>query len=307
MRVAVASRSFSNNKYLRQELEKICPNVTYNNSGNTLKGEDLVSFLDGHEIIIVGLEILDSQTIKRLPNLKAIGKYGVGLDNIDILAIEKRNIYFSPIPGVNALSVAELVIFMSLHCIRNISENTYSISSQEWKQTPGQELKGKTFGIIGLGNVGSELERLLSIFGVKILFYDTDRSKTSIYGERVELNYLLGNSDLVTIHIPYNEINNNFFDHKKVSQMKENSILINTSRGGIVDENAVFSSLSKGKISNAYFDVLKTEPPETNTMFPKNFHVSKHIGGSTEECILRMGEAAIQNVTDFLRKDNPHD
>jgi D-3-phosphoglycerate dehydrogenase len=171
-KVAVCSRSFSRNVALRAELLSKYEHVTFNETGRQLEGDDLVEFLSGHDKAITALERIDEYVLSRLPELKAIGKYGVGLDMIDMAAMRKHGKRLGWTGGVNRRSVSELVIAFAITMLRHVHTANREILSGNWRQHVGGELSGRTVGIIGCGHVGKDLVQMLKPFGCPVLVHD---------------------------------------------------------------------------------------------------------------------------------------
>lgn len=299
-RVAVCSRSFSNNRVLREELLNRYSHVTFNDAGLSLKGDELVRFLDGHDKAITALETLDEFVLARLPKLKVIGKYGVGLDMIDLTAMHRYGKRLGWTGGVNRRSVAELVVAFSISMLRHVPAAQEEVLSGKWRQHIGRNLSGRTVGIIGCGYVGKDLAGLLKAFGCKLLAYDIlDFPEFyDVMGiESVSLEMLLSRADIVTLHVPLDESTQNMLDQDRLAIMKPGSILINAARGGLVDEFALKAMLKDGRLAAAAFDVFAVEPPiDMELLTLPNFLVTPHIGGSSYEAILAMGRAAIDGL-----------
>ncbi|MDH5580333.1 MAG: hypothetical protein OEY33_00360 [Bdellovibrionales bacterium] len=287
--ISVCSRSFSRHPLLRKEILDIYPNVQFNDEGKRLVGDGLIHFLKDSSRAIIGLEILNRETLSKLKKLKVIGKYGVGLNNLDLKALEEFNIKLGHSPGVNRRSVSELVLGFSIDLLRNITKN-----NKTWNPETGRLLSNCTFGIIGCGNIGSDLANLLKPFGTKILVHDLRKIEGFT---QVSLIDLLKNSDIVTLHVPLDESTFNLLSMAEFSLLKKNALLINTSRGGIVNEKDLFSWLNENPLSRAAFDVFEEEPFNDSPLLTlPNFFTTSHIGGGTEESILAMGRAAINGL-----------
>ena len=301
-RVAVCSRSFSQHPVLRAELLARYEKVTFNQAGLKLHGDSLVDFLRGHDKAITALEVVDANVLSQLPELKTISKYGVGLDTIDQQAMRAFGKRLGWTPGVNRRSVAELVIAFAISMLRHVPAANREVLAGTWRQHIGGQLSGRTVGIIGCGNVGQEVVQLLRPFGCRILVNDI-REYPEFYEEYsvepVQLDALLANADVVTLHIPLDETTRGLLHAGRLSLLKPTAILINTARGSIVDEVALKHALQKGRIAAAAFDVFSTEPPQDNELLAlSNFLATPHIGGSADEAILAMGRAAIEQLED---------
>lgn len=299
-RVAVASRSFSRNPVLRRELLDRYEHVTFNDAGVALEGEALVGFLRGHNKAIIALERLGEEVLEHLPELRAVGKYGVGLDKLDLGAMRRRGIRLGWTPGVNRRSVSEQVVAVAIGMLRNLFVANREVREGVWRQHVGGLLSGRAIGVVGLGNVGQDLVKLLQPFGCTLLANDLlDLSQfCAQYGVRqTSLQDLLASSDLVTLHLPLDDSTRGLFSGDVLSWMKPGAYLINTARGGIVDEVALKVRLQDGRLAGAAFDVFMREPPgDPELLNLPNFFVTPHLGGSAEEAILAMGRAAIAGL-----------
>ncbi|HSP16235.1 MAG TPA: phosphoglycerate dehydrogenase [Thermoanaerobaculia bacterium] len=299
-RVAVTSRSFSKHPVLRAELLGRYSNVRFNDGGVALSGDALVAFLGGAVKAITALERLDEQVFASLPNLRVVSKYGVGLDTIDLQAMEKRGILLGWRGGVNRRSVAEMVVAAAIDLLHGTVAANQQLRAGRWKQIVGRQLSGRTVGIIGCGHIGKEVVALLQPFDCRIVAHDM-LDFPEFYGrfgvEPVSLERLLAESDVVTVHLPLDSSTAGLLDAARLSAMKKGSVLINMARGGIVDEAALKRLLGSGAIAGAAFDVFHEEPPaDPELISMPDFIATPHIGGSTEEAILAMGRAAIDGL-----------
>jgi len=299
-KIAVCSRSFSRNVVLRTALLERYTHVTFNETGRQLEGGDLVEFLRGHDKAITALERIDDYVLSRLPELKVIGKYGVGLDMIDMAAMRAHGKRLGWAGGVNRRSVSELVIAFAIAMLRHVPAANREILSGTWRQHVGGELSGRTVGIIGCGHVGKDLVQLLQPFGCPILVNDI-RDYPNFYGaygiKPVVLEELLAQSDVVTLHVPLDESTRGMLDKRRLELMKPTAVLLNASRGGLVDEVALKQILQDKRLAAAAFDVFAVEPPVDKELLSlPNFLATPHIGGSAEEAILAMGRAAIDGL-----------
>lgn len=298
--VAVTSRSFSKNRILRQELLSKYKNVKFNDQGSKLSGKHLVQFLNGYDKAITALEIIDNDILLKLPKLKVISKYGVGLDMINIDSLKVHGVRLGWTGGVNRRSVSELVISSSISLLRNVPIANIEVKDGLWRQHIGRQLSDLTVGIIGCGNIGKDLVELLGAFGSKVLVYDIldfpeFYSKNNV--TPVGVDTLLRNSDIVTLHLPLDDSTKNILNKDRLNLMQSSAILINYSRGGLLDEDELLEMLIGGKLAGAALDVFNKEPPENNKLINlSNCLVTPHIGGSSEEAILAMGRVAISGL-----------
>ncbi len=299
-KVAVTSRSFSRNAILRADLLARYEHVTFNDAGRKLEGDELVEFLHGHDKAITALERIDDYVLSRLPELKAIGKYGVGLDMIDLEAMRRHGKLLGWTPGVNRRSVAELTLSSAIAMLRHVPAANREILAGTWRQHTGGLLSGRTVGIIGCGHVGKDLVRLLQPFGCTVIVNDI-RHYADFYGEfdirALALEELLSRADVVTLHVPLDDSTRGILNEARMALMKPTAILINAARGGLVDETALKAALIAKRLAGAAFDVFADEPPQDKDLLAlANFLATPHIGGSAEEAILAMGRAAIDGL-----------
>jgi len=299
-KVVVCSRSFSRNPVLRAELLSRYKNVTFNDEGVSLNGDSLIEFLRGHEKAITALEIIDDSVLSQLPELKVIGKYGVGLDMIDMDAMRRHGKCLGWTGGVNRRSVTELVISFAIALLRHVPAAHREVLSGTWRQHIGCCLSGRTVGIIGCGHIGKDLVPLLEAFGCSILVNDIVEYPEFYSQHKIEsisIEELLHRSDIVTLHVPLNNCRLGMINEERLSLMKPTAILINTARGGLIDEVALKVLLKDKRLAAAALDVFLEEPPQDQELLElPNFLVTPHIGGSADEAILAMGRAAINGL-----------
>ena len=298
--VVVTSRSFSRNQTLRRELLSKYKNVTFNDEGLKLVGDSLIEFMKGHSKAITALEKVDEDILIQLPDLKVVSKYGVGIDMVDLAALRKHGKKFGWTGGVNRRSVSELVISFAIALLRHVPAAQREVLSGTWRQHVGGYLSGRVVGIIGCGFIGKDLVEMLQPFGCNILVNDIlefPEFYNKFDVKSVSLDELLSESDVVTLHVPLDDSTHNMLAANKLNLMKPTSILINTARGGLIDEEETKAMLNDGRLAAAAFDVFSVEPPDDQELLAlPNFLVTPHIGGSAEEAILAMGRAAIDGL-----------
>lgn len=281
-----------------------------NDTGKQLSNEKFIELASDVDGIIVSVDIIDRALIERCHNLKAIVKFGVGLDNIDLKAAEEHGIAVSKTEGTNALSVAELTVGMMLASARYIVSSALNIKKGTWNKPTGIELQGKIVGIIGFGTIGKNVAKLLSSFGMKIVvydIYDINRNDLAQYNcQQVDFDTIISNSDFLTIHIPLTEKTKGMISAKEINQMKQSAILINMSRGGIVDENDLLNALQTKRIQAAASDVLSNEPPkmenEKTLISLDNFILTPHIGSRTVDSEVNTIKKSLSIIDELLNK-----
>lgn len=309
-RVAVASRSFSRDARLREELLARYSDVQFNQTGRTLKGDEFVEFLRGHEAAITGLERLDEAVFRAVPELRLVSKYGVGLDMIDLDAARRCGVAIRWTPGVNRQAVAELTVAMMIMLGRRMLPLARDLSGQTgppiWHQPVGRQLSSATVGIIGCGHVGKRVAEICRAIGATVVVHDIVSYEEfyRVNGIRAAaLEDVLRTADIITLHVPLDASTRDMIGAREIAQMKSSAFVVNAARGGLIDEAALKSALLGGRLAGAALDVYAIEPPvdvellQLPTVVPM-----PHIGGSTEESVLAMGRAAIEGLSDSRRE-----
>jgi len=307
MKIKVSTVAFSTNQLLVAELKKHFQDAEINLKGNRIPESELANYYKDADGIIVGLEKITPELLDKLPKLKIIAKYGVGLDNIDIKACKDRNITIGWTGGVNKRSVAEMALGFMLALCRNLYVTSNQLRTGTWNKNGGIQLTDKTVGIIGAGNIGKELINLLTVFQCKILVNDIIEIK-DIIGNNVSIvdkNTLYSESDFISIHTPLTKDTENLIDLQVLRKMKKSAFLINTARGGIVNENDLKFALQNSLIAGAAIDVYSVEPPtDLKLLGLPNLISTPHTGGNALEAVLAMGYSAIEHLVQF-QKLNP--
>lgn len=255
---------------------------------------------------------LPAEVIRGAKNLKIISRHGVGYDNIDLEAAKEKNITISITATANAVAVAEHVMFMLLNISKRKDMYDKTVKSGRFndrnKLPKTIELWNKNILIMGFGRIGKSLIKRCIGFEMNVYIYDPFVSKEEIEsfgGKKIEdLKEGVKKMDALTLHIPLNEKTKNIINYDVLKNMKKNCIIINASRGGIINENDLNKSLNENKIFGAGLDVFDTEPPDNDNPLLKNdkTFLSPHTAAFTEECMVRMGKETIQNIIDFFDK-----
>ncbi len=246
--------------------------------------------------------------------LKIIGRAGMGLDNIDLDAAKEKGIEVLNTPGQNSLSVAELVVGMILSLNRHIVRGTKGISEGKWekKQLKGIELTDKTLGIVGFGNIGKHLANLVRGFNAKVKVFDVyeiDQNTKKEYNiEQVSFEEILKESDIISLHIPHNEKTHHIISDTEFEKMKDNSLLINCARGGVVNEKALLKALKENMIAGAGLDVYEDEPAQAD-FYKELFNLDNvvgtpHVGATTKEAQQRVGINMVERIVNATKKIN---
>jgi phosphoglycerate dehydrogenase-like enzyme len=305
MKVSVTSPSFSKNTNLQNELFKYFPNAKLNIDGIRFTSKELVNFINNSEAVIIGLEDMNSDVLKLLPNLKIISKYGVGLNNIDLDYCTNNNIEIGWSGGVNKLSVAEVTVGYMLMLMRNIYVTSNQLKQGIWNKSGGCELSNKVIGIIGIGNIGKEVIRLLQPFNCKILVNDI--IKQDDYYKKYNLiestkEEIFRKSDIISIHTPLDNTTINMIDKKVFDIMNSKTFIINSARGGIINEDDLKFALMHNLIAGAAIDAYMEEPPtDSDLLSLPNLICTPHICGNSIEAIESMGLSAINHIRRYFK------
>jgi D-3-phosphoglycerate dehydrogenase len=303
-RVLVLARTFG--KYSNEPLALL------QNNGFEIERREKVDAdgLKGFEAIVVGVQRITREMLQN-SSVKIIAKHGVGVDNIDLEAATELGIPVTVTPNANAVSVAELTIgfiFALSKKLIDLHNNLYQ--KRQFVSNVGLELHGKILGIVGFGSIGKEVAKRALCLGMRVLVYDpyVEESNLRELGvEKTELDELLRQSDFVSLHVPLNESTRHLIDREKISLMKRTAYLINTARGGVVDEKALAEALKSGQIAGAALDVFDVEPlPADSPFFDcPNVIMTPHVGAHTYEAILRMNMMAAESIVDFFNGKIP--
>ena len=306
MKVVVTPPAFYKSESLKSKLSSLFPNTVYNQNADYLSGEELIGFLKDADAAIIGRDLVTQDTLNALPQLKMISKYGVGFDNLDLNSIKQRGIELAFTTGINKRSVAELTLSFMVGLCHNIFISAERMKRGEWIREGGQDLSGKTIGIIGCGNVGKEVIKLLKPFGCKILINDIeDRSEFCREQSAIKSSFelLIKESDIVSLHVPLTNLTRDMINKNILKDMKVNAFLVNTSRGPVVNSSHLHRALVSKQILGAALDVFCSEPPDDIEFLQlPQLMVTPHIGGNSIEAVEAMGQAAIDNLLKYFNK-----
>jgi D-3-phosphoglycerate dehydrogenase len=256
-----------------------------------ISADELRRTVPNYEVLIVRSRTkVTREIIEKGEKLKVIGRAGAGLDNIDLKAAEERGIKVLNTPEAPAYAVAELTLGLMISLARRIPFADKTMKEEKWlkKQLIGWQLHGKILGVLGLGNIGEKVARLAKAFGMKILITKRTPPPPELLEELeadfVPLEELLRRSDIITIHVPLTPQTRHLIGEREITLMKDGAFIINTSRGQIIDEKALYQALKKGKLGGAALDVFETEPPTSYDLIKlPNVVSTPHIGAQTVE------------------------
>lgn len=267
--------------------------------------QQLLEYLPQADAVIAGLEPYDRSMLELGKKLKVVSRYGVGYDKVDLAAARELGILVSITPGANSNAVADLAMTLMLAAARHVCPMNAAIKAGENnKPTTGVEMWGKTLGVVGTGRIGKGVIQRASGFRMKILANDAYPDPAFVEahnGKYVDLDTLFRESDFITLHAPYTEETRNMVDARRLKEMKPNAVLVNTARGGIVDEEALYTALKEGQIGAAGLDATLVEPACGSPLATlPNCILTPHAGAATYEAGANMGLLAAQNVLDVL-------
>jgi D-3-phosphoglycerate dehydrogenase len=294
------------NPILKEILEKNGLKVTYNPE---ITPEQIAEKIGTFEVVVVRSRTkLSRELIEKADKCQILARVGVGLDNIDQDAAKERNIrVINAVEGA-VTAVAELVIGLMLSMAREISRADREVRNGNWikKELMGSELKGKYLGIVGLGNIGKRLGRLAKALNMNIIGYDVipidDEFSKEVGLMKADLDTLLSSADYVSFHVPLLDSTHHMINAEKLKMMKNTARIINTARGGVIDEDALYNSLKEGSIAGAALDVFEVEPATGNklTTLP-NFVATPHMGAQTKEAQLLAANIIAEKIIQVLR------
>ena len=309
-RVLIASRSFG--PHCPQAIERMraagCELIA-NPWGRTPTETELLEQIGDVDALISGTEPVTARVIAAAQHLRVISKHGVGYENIDLEAAKARGIPVTLAGGAIADSVADMTLALLLALVRQIPQGNQAVHSGAWPRMTGMELRGKTIGIVGLGQIGKAVCRRVKGFGMDVIAYDMypDQGFARSWGVRyLSLADLLAVSDVVTLHAPVTPESRLLINQTTIARMKPGAYLINTARGELVDEVALAEALRTGRLAGAAVDVFRTEPPGDNPLLLlDNFIATPHSAGQTHEGLRKMGEITAENALRVLAGDAP--
>jgi D-3-phosphoglycerate dehydrogenase len=305
MKVLISSRSFGKiDSGAIELLKNEGLNPILNPYGKKLNEQEILDLLDDSVGIIAGTEKITEKIITQNSQLKVISRYGIGLDNIDLKVADQKNVIVFNTPETPKIAVAELTITLILSLLKKVIKVDKTIKKGEWQPEIGNLLSGKTIGIIGVGRVGKQLVQFLSPFNVKILAYEIKPDELFVSKNKinlVSLEDLICKSDIITIHCPLTEKTRHIIGEKELKNIKESAILINTARGGLIDELALYQVLKEKKIAGAAIDAFEDEPNTGKLKELDNVILTPHLGSYTIETRKQMEIEAAENLIKGLK------
>lgn len=267
------------------------------------------------DIVLTNKVPFSEATIAQLPNLKMIGVTATGYNIIDVQAAAKRKIVVSNVPAYGTASVAQHTIALLLELTNQVGKHAASVAAGDWVQsadfgyqlTPITELAGKTMGIVGWGNIGQQTARIAQALGMELLYHNPSK-KENAFAEWVPLTELFAKSDVISLHCPLKPENTGFVNNDLIKEMKPSALILNTSRGPLINEQHLADALNNGRIAGAGLDVLSVEPPSAQNplLSAKNCIITPHNAWISKEARQRVMDTTVENVTAFLNNKPIH-
>ncbi len=301
MKVLTTPRSYGKtDPAVFEMLEKAGLEVIRNETGGILDREAMKRLLADCEGVIVGVDPLDAQVMAAAPRLRAIAKYGVGVDNIDLEAARARGIKVSRTVGANAEAVADYAMTLMLAVARRAAAIDARCRRGDWGKITTRDISGGVLGLLGLGAIGRLVARRAQGFGMTVMAYDPfwDEDYARANGiVKASPEEICAQADVISLHLPLTEETRGTIGAPELAQMKPDAILVNTARGGLIDENALLDALAAGRIYGAGVDAFAQEPPEDPRWFTlENVVLGSHCAASTDGAARNMGRMATENL-----------
>lgn len=287
-----------------KKLQNFTEELVFNIKGRPLTEDELLPLLQDCDGYIAGLDFITKDVLQKCEKLKVISRYGAGYDRVDIQSAKEQGIIVTNTPGVNAEAVGELAFAHILAVARKIAYLNQSVRDGQWVRSVGIELKGKTLGILGLGAIGKIVARCGQGFGMDVMAYDPyiNEEYCKLHNiKNTSFEEVISSANVLSLHLPLNDSTKHIINKTAIENMKNGTIIVNTSRGGIIDEEAAYEALKNGKLGGLGLDAFEIEPPENSPLFQlDNVVVTPHTGAHTKEATENMANMAIDNLIKIL-------
>lgn len=306
MKILVTPTSLQPSKDMAalEVLKNFSSDIVFNSTGRPLTEDELIPLLKDCDGYIAGLDFITKKVIDSCPKLKVISRYGAGYDRVDIVAAKEKGIIVTNTPGVNAEAVGELAFCLALSVARKVPYLNEQTRAGKWVRSTGVEFYGKTMGIMGLGAIGRVVARCAKGFGMTVIAYDPYINEEYCRENNIGVktyDEVINSADVISLHLPLNDQTKHLINADVIAKMKNTAIIINASRGGIIDEGAAYEALKSGKLGGLGLDAFEIEPPENSPLFELNsVVVTPHTGAHTKEATDNMANASVKNLIDVL-------
>jgi len=306
MRILITPTSLQKDKKSAalDSLREASFDLVFNPMGRPLTEDELIPLLQDCDGYLAGLDYVTEKVLSSCKKLKVVSRYGAGVDRVDLDAARRNGIIVTNTPGVNAVAVAELAMALVLSIARHIPYLDKKTREGAWVRSTGMELGGKVMGIMGLGAVGKNLAKYAQGFGMHVIAYDPYMDKVYAAEKNIQaasFDEVIRESDVISLHLPLNAETKHLINEAVMNKMKPTAILVNTSRGGIIDEDAAYRLLNENKLGGLGIDVFEMEPPKDSPLFGlDNVVVTPHTAAHTKEATENMADVSAKNLLDVL-------
>jgi len=295
------------NRYPLDLLEENNIDYVINPLGKKLTEDELAGMVDDFDVIVAGTEPITDKVMERASNLKMISRVGIGLDSVDLLAAEKRNIAVSYTPDAPSPAVAELTMGLMYSLLRHVHVSNIQLHRGEWHRYFGKRLVNCKIGLVGIGRIGSKVLRHLSGLGCTDILYNDinvqlegDFAEMARFAEKEEI---YREADIISLHVPLTAQTKNMITTTEIETMNKDAILINTSRGGIINEKDLYEALKKNRLASASIDVFEHEPYSGDLANLDNCLMTAHMGSMSIDCRTQMEIEATEEAVRFLMEN----
>lgn len=306
MKVLVTSKSFG--RFDSEAVRHLEDNgfTVIRKTAAELGRDGIAGAIRGMDVLIVGNDVVDAAVFAAADRLKLIHMNGTGLDGIDMAAATRHGVLVANAPGANRNAVAELTIALMLVAGRRIDRHMALLRSGRWERTPGREISGSTVGILGLGNIGRRVVELLAGFAPRIVAFDPAADAPWAAAHGVEMlpaaDEVLGAADFLVLTLPLNDRTRHLIDDRALGLMKPSAVIVNTSRGGLIDDEALARAIRGGRIRCAALDAFATEPlPVDSPLRDLDIVITPHLAATSEQSTARVSAQVAHNVVDILK------
>ncbi|SEP06143.1 phosphoglycerate dehydrogenase [Nitrosovibrio sp. Nv6] len=298
--ISTSSFDMENNPHIQHLVRKGMP-VAANSYGRKITEDEAIALLGNDAVgMIAGIEPLTERVFASARNLKVISRCGSGLDSVDLAAAKRHGITVLNTPEAPAQAVAELALALILTILRRICETDKLVRAGQWPRTQGRLLAAQRVGIIGLGRVGRRVARVCQAFGADVVAHDSYVTNSPDEVELIPLEKLLAEADIITLHVTYDADTHHLLNENAFARMKRGAIVINTARGGLIDETALADALNSGQLAAAALDVFEQEPYHGPLLKCENAILTSHVGSLARESRQRMEIEAAENLLQGL-------
>ncbi|MCL2231889.1 MAG: phosphoglycerate dehydrogenase [Treponema sp.] len=287
-----------------KKLKAFAGSLVFNPVGKPLSEDELIPLLEGCEGCIAGLDYYTPRVLESAKTLKVISRYGVGVDRVDLAAAKAQNIVVCNTPGANNQAVADLAFALLLSTARRVPVLDRKTKDGQWPRSTGTELYGKTIGIMGLGAIGKAVAKRAAGFSMNVIAYDPfiNREYAQANGiVQADFDTVIREADFLSLHLPLTEETRHVISADVMRSMKKGAIIVNTARGGLIDEAAACQFLASGHLGGMGLDVYEEEPPQKSPLFElENVVLTPHTSAHTTEATEAMADMSVQNLIEVL-------